>query len=83
MTAASIERDRVTRSHIRYLVRKAIKDGRLVKPDICSRCGAPDPEAHHPNYDRPLVVIWLCQAHHKAEHKRLRERARRMMGGAS
>jgi hypothetical protein len=32
-------------------------------PECCSK-----PEAHHPDYDRPLDVVWLCPAHHKQAH---------------
>ena len=30
-------------------------------------------EAHHPDYDRPLDVIWLCPQHHKALHASLKK----------
>lgn len=49
----------------------ALKSGQL-KREPCKVCGAPS-EAHHPDYTRPLYVVWLCSVHHKAEHKRLRE----------
>jgi hypothetical protein len=25
-------------------------------------------ERHHPNYDRPKSIVWLCRKHHKAMH---------------
>jgi len=25
-------------------------------------------EAHHPDYTRPLDVIWFCRVHHRAQH---------------
>lgn len=35
-------------------------------------CAVPDcerkPEAHHPDYDRPLDVVWLCRSHHQQAH---------------
>lgn len=35
-------------------------------------CEVPDcnqkPEAHHPDYSRPLMVTWLCRAHHMQAH---------------
>jgi hypothetical protein len=37
-------------------------------PDCSSR-----PEAHHPDYSRPLDVVWLCSAHHKQAHALIRK----------
>jgi hypothetical protein len=47
-------------------VGNAVRDGRLV-PTPCVECGA-KAEAHHPDYSRPLDVVWLCPAHHKQTH---------------
>lgn len=47
-------------------VGNAVRDGRLVKLR-CLVCGN-KAEAHHPDYDRPLDVVWLCPAHHKQAH---------------
>lgn len=30
-------------------------------------------EAHHPDYTKPLDVIWLCPTHHRAEHVKCKE----------
>ena len=49
------------------LVAAALKTGRLVKQP-CAHCGAAEVEAHHPDYSRPLDVVWLCPADHKAIH---------------
>lgn len=48
------------------LVQHALRNGRLVKQP-CWVCGS-KAVAHHPDYDRPLDVVWLCQAHHKQAH---------------
>lgn len=51
----------------RYEIRKAIKEGRLVRPDICENCGIPakeKPQAAHHNYYLPLDVRWLCRNCH-------------------
>ncbi len=56
----------------RYLVANAVRDGMLFKVP-CRDCGSYDVEGHHPDYSKPLFVIWLCDKHHKAEHKRLRD----------
>ena len=49
-------------------VSHAIKKGTLVK-EPCY-CGAIKVEAHHPDYNQPLFVIWLCNKHHKHIHNR-------------
>jgi hypothetical protein len=44
----------------------AIRDGRLI-PQPCWVCGE-KAEAHHPDYSRPLDVVWLCRIHHRQAH---------------
>ena len=40
----------------------------------CERCGSEyKVEKHHPEYSKPLLVIFLCRPCHKAEHTRLRK----------
>lgn len=34
----------------------------------CEVCGSEKSVAHHDDYDKPLNVRWLCQAHHKQWH---------------
>lgn len=51
----------------RHALSWAIRSGRLVRqPCVC--CGNPKSEGHHPDYSRPLEVVWLCGPHHKAVH---------------
>lgn len=47
-------------------VGNAVRDGILV-PMPCQVCGN-KAQAHHPDYDRPLDVVWLCAKHHKEAH---------------
>lgn len=47
--------------------RNAIRDGKL-KKQPCFMCGSIKVEAHHPDYSKPLDVIWLCPACHKGIH---------------
>lgn len=51
-------------------VGNAVRDGRLLKWPVCAvpECSSTKPVAHHPDYDQPLQVVWLCQAHHKQTH---------------
>jgi len=48
------------------MVARALRAGTL-KKQPCWVCGAAA-LAHHPDYDRPLDVVWLCQPHHKQAH---------------
>jgi len=49
----------------------AIRNG-ILKKQPCLICGE-NSEAHHPDYSRPLDVIWLCTKHHKETHKLTKE----------
>jgi ribosomal protein S27AE len=48
-------------------VARALKKGLLV-PQPCSKCSSEVTVAHHEDYDKPLDVVWLCQACHKKRH---------------
>lgn len=52
-----------------YLVKVALQDGRLVRPDKCDICGDKRRVvAHHDDYAKPLEIRWLCFYCHKAWH---------------
>lgn len=48
-------------------VSREIKKGNLSRKP-CEICGEIKSVAHHDDYDKPLDVRWLCQAHHKQWH---------------
>jgi transposase-like protein len=52
------------------LVRRAIKDGVLVRPSHCSTCARPSVSlvGHHDDYRKPLDVRWLCKSCHVNVH---------------
>lgn len=52
------------RAHL--AVSNAVRDGKLT-PLPCLVCGE-KAHAHHPDYSRPLDVVWLCPKHHKEAH---------------
>jgi len=41
----------------------------------CRHCGESRTERHHPDYARPLYVIWLCRPCHLKLHANKRRRA--------
>lgn len=61
------------RSAAHNAVARALKAG-LLHPKGCEwkECGK-DAMAHHESYDRPLDVVWYCQAHHKKRHAEMRK----------
>lgn len=48
------------RTHFKY----AVKVGKIPRPEICSRCGDPNPQGHHHDYSKDLDVEWLCPRCH-------------------
>lgn len=65
---------------------KAVQRGIVVRKTHCETCGSVPPpkrngsssiEAHHPDYNKPLDVMWLCQKCHHEWHKTNRAIPRR------
>jgi len=52
------------KAHI--LLGNAVRSGKVFKLP-CQECGE-EAEAHHPDYSRPLSVVWLCPVHHRQLH---------------
>ena len=69
--AIEYQRNRRAKNPIKYkannLLSSAIKCGRAEK-NPCQKCGDTVAEAHHPDYTKPLDVVWLCRSCHLAEH---------------
>lgn len=48
----------------------AVKTGKINKPLHCSSCSSQGKiEGHHPDYQKPLQVVWLCRSCHKSIHR--------------
>lgn len=67
---------RTTKKHYgkqmaRLAVYRAVKAGKLYKPSRCEDCGNNESLfAHHPDYSKPLDVLWLCRGCHALIHKK-------------
>lgn len=51
---------------------RAIKNGKIIKPISCFKCGKTESiDGHHPyhNYEDPYKVIWLCKSCHIYQHQ--------------
>ena len=54
------------------LVSEAVKNGTLIKPNICTLCNKKTKlNAHHVDYSNPLSVMWLCTSCHRTLHNAL------------
>lgn len=55
---------------VRSVLAEAVARGTVIRPDNCQTCGkAGKIEGHHPDYSKPLDVMWLCPKCHRAEHR--------------
>lgn len=68
-----IERVSATeQKRISKLVQAALRAGTLARPTACAWCGATHQRihGHHPDYARPLMVVWICASCHRRHHAR-------------
>ena len=73
--AAYEKRPNVRRKRrIRQVARLAVQLGMIPRRRACERCGISDRAArlhrHHPDYSRPLQVVWLCTLCHGEVHRK-------------
>jgi hypothetical protein len=54
------------------IVRTEVRAGRLIRQS-CVYCSDLRAHAHHPDYSKPLDVVWLCQSCHYGLHLLLRD----------
>ncbi len=54
------------RKNAQQTLNRAVRTGK-VKKQLCWVCGE-KAEAHHPDYSKPLDVVWLCTMHHRQTH---------------
>ena len=65
----AVQRKRHYREHhkptAKEKARYAYEKGKLHKPLFCERCGCNKAlERHHPDYSKPLKVVWVCRKCH-------------------
>lgn len=58
--------------NIRAKTERAIKKGIIEKKELCEFCSKKAEEAHHPDYRKPLKIIFLCRVCHKKIHRILK-----------
>lgn len=55
----------------RNKVRQAMQQGLIERPVSCEDCNTnlKQLDAHHPDYTKPLEVVWLCRSCHATLHR--------------
>jgi hypothetical protein len=71
MGGLAAQREFAARLKASDILCRAVKKGRVRRPETCSQCQTVGKtEGHHEDYDKPLSVIWLCRKCHKQRHRR-------------
>ena len=70
---------RKNKARARQLVAWALENHILSKPTKCEWCGKEVDwiEAHHHDYNKPMLVEWVCKRCHHVYHKRKSPKARK------
>lgn len=63
---------------VRNITRRFIRNGVIAKKP-CRICGDQNSQVHHLKYTDPLLVIWLCNKHHKEIHQKTLDRHKKIM----
>lgn len=72
------------RQAARLTLNKAVKSGKVSKPDHCENCEETRSlHGHHADYSKPLEVDWLCHDCHVTIHKIIDENSKRPLDPAS
>ncbi len=65
--SASARKDPV-KYRARIALQNAVARGKVIRRP-CEQCGNTRTDAHHPDYTKPLEVVWLCRKHHMDVHR--------------
>jgi hypothetical protein len=66
-----LEGEHPERRKAAHVAGNAERDGKLTRPDACEGCATTKRriEKHHPDYSKPLLVVWLCKPCHAIADK--------------
>jgi hypothetical protein len=64
-----LEGEALRKKNVRCYARVYVRRG-LIQKQPCRDCGSALAELHHPDYSKPLLVVWLCRSCHLELHKR-------------
>ena len=78
-TTKKYEKENPEKISAQNKVRKAVKSGRLMRPNICQVCNKEgNIHGHHEDSAKPLEVIWMCSICHLYHHQKHRMHAERL-----
>jgi hypothetical protein len=52
----------------RWYTKRMVRNGKI-QQQPCAVCGKAESEIHHPDYNQPLLIVWLCPQCHRELHK--------------
>lgn len=57
------------KTRVEKILQYQVRIGNIINPGACSLCGETEGvEAHHPDYSKPLDVVWMCRPCHVHIH---------------
>ncbi len=59
------------RFQARWYARRMTEKG-IIEQQPCALCGEDDSQRHHPNYDQPLYIVWVCVQCHRKLHIKMK-----------
>jgi len=54
----------------RWYANRMLRNG-VIEKQPCAECGKDNSQMHHPNYNEPLLIAWLCGDCHSALHRKI------------
>jgi len=60
----------------RWYSRRMVRNGSITQQP-CAICGKEDSQMHHPDYTKPLLIVWLCADCHRKLHRNAKAEGRK------